>query len=231
MNPRRLLMIGVVPMLLVGGGTALAASNAPGSGAHPAPRLRLAVGTMPVMQLVHPANSPMAISTPTSVATPTPTSISTPSPAPVASATPPPTVAPTYKPAPTPPPVVIVPAPTPVPTPAGPVDSGPLPPITVDFSNGQNWTGTRYSENLSCPGQTDCLTPAPFQILPWGNYSLVVTWKETLVNWQSGFQFTTNLSGSRSGWGPNTGGTGGATSPGEMNSITLTISVAWGPPS
>lgn len=229
---RRLLLALVVPLLLVGGGTALAASNAPGHarpgrGAEPS---LVAVGNVPVPALAHPASSPVPVvvtPTPTATPTPTPTTASSTQ----ASATPAParTSTPAAKPRPTPPPVVVV-TPKPQPTPPPIVDSGTLPPIQVTFSNGTSWSGDSYSNSWSCQAQTNCLPDLTFSVASWGNYDLTVTYTEEYHNWSGPIEFFPSTSGSLGGYGPSTGESGiGMTGGGNNNYIALTITVSWGP--
>lgn len=237
MKVRKFLLIAVAPMLLIGGGTALAASNAPGSGsqaplAHPRSVARVAGEGLAPIELRHLQNPP---ETPAPTPSPSPAATQPLAPAPTSSpASPSHTSAPAPKPRPTP--IVIVPPPpTPAPTPAGPIDSGTLPnlPFTIDVGGKDStFVGTSYNQTFGgCPTNVNCLPNVEFSTLAWGNYDLVLTYKVVMTSYVGqGFTNTLTSSGTIPGWGPSTG-TGGLVGAGSGNeSVTLTFSIAWGSP-
>lgn len=229
--------------LLSAGGTVLAVENAPGTVpvAPVAPGATLVGFSRPPVQLVHPAASP----TPIVVATPTPT------PKPTPKATPKATARPTTKPAPKPvqssrpapvatprptpkstprPTPISTPKPTPAPTPSGPITSGTLPPLKYTFSNGTTFTGDNYTKTYTCPGTTNCLSGLTFDIAPWGNYDLKVSYVEdATITTNIGITFYPTSNGSVGpGWGPNSGATDLGMTGSSSNSMTITITVTWG---
>lgn len=229
----------VLSVMGLAGGTALAADNAPTA---PAPATRSSsvlkesgLASLPV-HLVHPASSPtpVVVATPSPTATPTTKSTPAVKASPSSSTVPTPTRSssptPAATPRPTPKPVIVVvtPKPTPFPTPSGPITSGTLPPLTYTFSNGTSFTGDNYTHTLTCPGTTNCLNSLTFNVAAWGNYDIKVSYVETEINTGGGITMTPTSTGSVGpGWGPNSGATDMGMTGSSVNSIQLTITVAW----
>ena len=219
---------GLVVALAVGlvglaGGTALAADNAPSAKA-PATRslpVRAVKGFAPApTRLVHPASSPAlvvveATPAPMPTAKPKPKAKVAPkptrstAPAPARSTSPAPVAAkpkPKATPRPTP---VSTPKPTPTPTSAVRT-SGVLPPITIEYVVGtgpvQTWSGDSFNMTWTCPVlYADCQA-VYFDIMPWGNDYLKVTYTDT-VTWTVGSNVTSTITdaGGITGYGSKSG--------------------------
>jgi hypothetical protein len=238
-SPRYLLTILAISLVGVAGGTALVANSAlvarPAS-IKPTPTHENGSYSAQIDPLSHPARSaaPVIVATPSPTSTPTPKSTpkagakpsSSTVPTPARSASPTPVAA---KPKPTPRPTpVSTPKPTPVPTPSGPITSGTLPPLTYTFSNGTSFTGDNYTHTFTCPGTTNCLNSLTFNVAAWGNYDIKVSYVETEINTGGGITMTPTSTGSVGpGWGPNSGATDMGMTGSSVNSIQLTITVAW----
>ena len=239
---RRFLTLLLLPLAMIGGGTALAASNAPGSGshaplAHPRSVARVAGEGIAPIELRHLQRAPA-----TPAPTPSPSVEATQPPAPAPTVSPPspthtstPAPAPAPKPRPTPPPVV-TPPPTPAPTPYDPIQtSGTLPPIAMTIQEGgstvANLNTDSYSQTFTCPqAATNCTPSVEVNIPQWGNYALLVVITTTSVYYLSPqISDSTTIPDAIEGYGASsgTGGWVGVVSP--SYSVALTITVSWAP--
>ena len=235
---RRFLTLLLLPLAMIGGGTALAASNAPGSGAHaplvhPKSVVRVAIEGLAPIELRHLQNAP---STPAPTPSPSAAATQPLAPAPTSSpASPSHTSAPAPKPRPTaPPPVVVVPPPTPAPTPYDPIQtSGTLPPIAMTIQEGgstvANLNTDSYSNTFTCPqAATNCIPSVEVNIPQWGNYDLLVKIAMTTVTYLSPqISDTLTITNEVTGYGAHSG-TGGYVGVMDASySVEMTITVGW----
>jgi hypothetical protein len=232
----------VVPVLAMAGGITLAADNAGthSHASHSQASAQVAGSVLPA-QLRHPASAvtPLPIvvpsASPTIGATPAPTAnpvTVAPAPTPKRS-TPSPAPAPTLRPVATPPPA---PAPTPYPTPPPVIDSGTLPSLQFTIYNDnagapiETYSGDSFSQTWTCPtANANCQPMVTFDVASWGNYDLKVTWTDTSVTESQNIAITSQCPGTLGpGWGPNTGQNDLGCSGTNVQTVTLTITVAWG---
>ena len=245
---------GLVVALAVGlagiaGGTALAADNAPTvntPATRSVPVLQVKGFVSAPVRLAHPASSPAPVIVVAATPTPTPTpkakvspkvtprpasSTTSATPAPARSPNPPPVAAkpkPKATPRPTP---VNTPKPTPAPPGSTLRTSGTLPSITIEYVVGtgpvQTWTGDSFNMTWTCPVlYADCQAVA-YEIMPWGNAYLQVSYSDT-ITWTVGTNVTSTITdkGEITGYGTHSGQGGLGMSP-MVYKTHIVVTVSW----
>lgn len=234
---RRLpILVVLLALAGVGGGTALAASSAytaaPAAPVHPTTTHSAQAFTAAPVELAHPKSKVVVVASTPKVVVTTPKPVATSRPTPVVpAATPRPTATPKPVVKSTPKPT---PRPTPVPTPSGTITSGTLPPLTFTIdANGVTSTmvGDSLTKTITCPtADTNCISGMTFSVPEWGNYNLTLSWKFAFTTYVGGpsIVWTNQMDGGLSGSGCHSG-TGGPIgySSGGYYSISLTVEVAW----